>query len=147
MSDTPETPSELPPVTAAAPDAPPSKPRRTGPAKASSPPLGDSLKKEADTASEKVGEKVEDVFRAFEKGREDAIEAAAKVAPGLKRAAAKGAYMFCYYLAFGAVYSAELVMSAVPQDSPIRHGFTDGADAAKAAHAQHKQAGGLPQAA
>lgn len=143
MTDTPETPGP-----AAAPDAQPAKPKRPAGPKASAPPLGDSLHKDADeTVGEKVGEKVEDVFRAFEKGREDAIEAAAKVAPGLKRAAAKSAYMFCYYLAFGAVYSAELVMSAVPQDSPIRHGFSDGADAAKAAHAHHKRSGGLPQAA
>lgn len=146
MTDTPETPGP-----AAAPDAQPAKPKRAAAPKASATPLGDSLKNEAEpateTVSEKVGEKVEDVFRAFEKGREDAIEAAAKVAPGLKRAAAKSAYMFCYYLAFGAVYSAELVMSAVPQDSPIRHGFSDGADAAKAAHAHHKRSGGLPQAA
>lgn len=94
-----------------------------------------------------TGEKAEDVFRAFEKGRDDAIAAAAKAAPGIKRAAAKGAYMFCYYLAFGVVYSAELAMTVVPEDSPIRHGFSDGAEAAKATHAQHKSASGLAQAA
>ena len=104
---------------------------------------GEPLNKEAASS----GEKAEDVFRAFEKGRDDAIAAAAKAAPGIKRAAAKGAYMFCYYLAFGVVYSAELAMTVVPEDSPIRHGFSDGAEAAKATHAQHKSANGLAQAA
>ena len=131
-------------TSADAPEAPAAKPRRTEDApKAAADTTGDTLKKDAEPA----GEKVEDVFRAFEKGRDDAIEAAARVAPGLKRAAAKGAYMFCYYLAFGAVYSAELVMTAVPDDSPIRHGFSDGTEAAKSAHAQHKGANGLAQAA
>ncbi|PIB92762.1 hypothetical protein [Caulobacter sp. FWC2] len=136
--------------TAGAPDAQAAQaaaaeaPKASADAGASAGPGPEPLKKDAHPGAEKA----EDVFRAFEKGRDDAIEAAAKVAPGLKRAAAKGAYMFCYYLAFGAVYSAELVMTAVPENSPIRHGFSDGAEAAKAAHTQHKTAGGgLVQAA
>lgn len=112
------------------------------PPKAAAAPAGEPLHRDAAT-----GEKAEDVFRAFEKGRDDAVAAAARAAPGIKRAAAKGAYMFCYYLAFGVVYSAELAMTVVPEDSPIRHGFSDGAEAAKATHAQHKSASGLAQAA
>jgi|GEM_PF-5779371 len=141
MTKPPKDPSAQP---ADAADALAAKPSRAeGAPKASADAAGDTSHKTAEPA----GEKAEDVFRAFEKGRDDAIEAAARVAPGLKRAAAKGAYMFCYYLAFGAVYSAELVMTAVPDDSPIRHGFSDGAEAAKAAHTHHKSASGLAHAA
>lgn len=82
----------------------------------------------------------EDVFHAFRKGRADAIEAAERTLPAVKRSVSKGTYMLCYYLSFGAVYTSELAMAAVPQDSVIRHGFKDGAAAAREAYMQSKSA-------
>jgi hypothetical protein len=87
---------------------------------------------------ERAEQKAEDVFSAFRKGREDAIEAAERTLPAVKESVSKGTYMLCYYLSFGAVYTAELAMSFVPEDSVIRNGFKDGAAAAKEAHAHRK---------
>jgi hypothetical protein len=80
----------------------------------------------------------EDVLHAFRKGRADAIEAAERTLPAVKKSVSKGTYMLCYYVSFAAVYTGELAMSAVPQDSVIRHGLKDGAAAAKEAHAQRQ---------
>jgi hypothetical protein len=74
------------------------------------------------------------VFDAIRMGSVDAAAAAEKALPAVKQSISKGAYMLCYYLAFGAVYSAALAMEFVPQDSVIRHGFRDGAEAARTAH-------------
>jgi len=92
---------------------------------------------------EKSEQKAEDVFSAFRKGRTDAIEAAERTLPAVKESVSKGTYMLCYYLSFGAVYTAELAMSFVPEDSVIRNGFKDGAAAAKEAHA-HRTANQEP---
>jgi hypothetical protein len=81
---------------------------------------------------------VDDVLHAFRKGRDDAIDAAERTVPVVKRAVSKGTYMFCYYMAFGAVYAAELAMSAVPEDSAIRSGFKDGAAAAADSYAHQR---------
>jgi hypothetical protein len=81
---------------------------------------------------------VDDVLHAFRKGRDDAIDAAERTVPVVKRAVSKGTYMFCYYMAFGAVYAAELAMSAVPEDSVIRSGFKDGAAAATDSYAHQR---------
>lgn len=82
-----------------------------------------------------------DFVDAAKKGAHDAAKAAERTIPAVKQGISKGTYVFCYYLAFAAVYSACLAMEFVPEDSPIRHGFRDGADAANAAHkkAQHKE--------
>lgn len=81
---------------------------------------------------------VDDVMHAFRKGRDDAIEAAERTVPVVKRAVSKGTYVFCYYLAFGTVYAAELAMSVVPEDSVIRSGFKDGAAAASESYAHQR---------
>jgi len=83
----------------------------------------------------------EDVLHAFRKGRADAIAAAERTVPVVKRSVAKGLYVCCYYLAFGAVYSAELAMAALPEDSSIRQGFRDGAAAASDAYANRASMG------
>lgn len=90
------------------------------------------------TVTEATEHTTEDVFHAFSKGRADAVAAAKNTIPVIKKSVSKGTYMTCYYLAFAAVYSAELAMSAVPEDSPIRTGFKDGASAAKDAYVQRK---------
>jgi hypothetical protein len=90
------------------------------------------------TDAEVVEHTTEDVFHAFKKGRADAVEAARNTVPMIKKSVSKGTYMSCYYLAFAAVYTAELAMSAVPEDSPIRNGFKDGASAAKDVYVQRK---------
>jgi predicted NBD/HSP70 family sugar kinase len=87
---------------------------------------------------QKSEQKAQDVFSAFRKGQKDAIEAAERTLPAVKQSVSKGTYMLCYYLSFGAVYTAELAMGFVPEDSVIRNGFKDGAAAAQEAHAQRK---------
>ena len=80
----------------------------------------------------------DDVLHAFRKGRADAVRAAERTLPVVKKSVSKGTYMLCYYLSFGAVYTAELALSSVPEDSVIRHGFKDGANAAREAHVHRK---------
>jgi hypothetical protein len=98
---------------------------------------------EAEQATEDTAE---DVLHAFRKGRADAIAAAERTVPVVKRSVAKGIYVCCYYLAFGAVYSAELAMATLPEDSSIRLGFRDGAAAASDAYA-HRGSADEPLAA
>jgi hypothetical protein len=98
----------------------------------------ESAKQEGVEAAQAAEDTAEDVLHAFRKGRADAIEAAERTLPVVKRSVAKGVYIFCYYLAFGTVYTAEIVMAAVPDDSVIRHGFRDGAAAAKDAYAHRR---------
>ncbi|HEY3824361.1 MAG TPA: hypothetical protein VGL82_07365 [Bryobacteraceae bacterium] len=88
-----------------------------------------------ETAAEHTAD---DVLHAFRKGRADAVRAAERTLPVVKKSVSKGTYMLCYYLSFGAVYTAELAMASVPEDSVIRHGFKDGAKAAREAHAHRK---------
>jgi hypothetical protein len=78
---------------------------------------------------------------AIRRGSADARAAAERSVPVIKRSVAKSVYVCCYYLSFGAVYTGELAMEAVPADSPIRHGLADGARAAREArrHARHGQ--------
>jgi hypothetical protein len=97
-------------------------------------------------AKETAEHTAQDVLHAFRKGRDDAIDAVERTLPAVKRSMSKGVYVFCYYLSFGAVYTAELAMSVVPQDSAIRHGFRDGAAAAREAYTHHKSAQGAPVA-
>lgn len=93
-------------------------------------------------------ENTEDVLHAFRKGRADAALAAKRTIPAVKKSVSKGTYMFCYFLSFGAVYTAELAMSVVPEDSVIRDGFRDGAAAARELRARrHAPAQPEPTAA
>lgn len=85
-------------------------------------------------------ETADDVFGAFRQGQTDAVAAAERTLPVIKKSLAKGTYMFCYYLAFGAVYSAEVAMGLVPVDSVIRQGMRDGANAAKQTYSNRKSA-------
>lgn len=78
---------------------------------------------------------------AAKRGARDAAKAAENTIPAVKKGIAKGAYVGCYYAAFAAVYSACLAMELVPKDSPVRHGFRDGADAARLAFAARSRHG------
>ena len=89
-------------------------------------------------AEARAKEGFEDFVDAARKGARDAAEAAQNTMPAVKQGVAKGTYVCCYYLAFATVYSACLAMEFVPEDSPIRHGFRDGAEAATAAHEARK---------
>lgn len=73
---------------------------------------------------------------AFRRGSSDAYDAVEQTLPAVKRSIAKGIYLSCYYLAFGAVYGAKLAMEFVPEDSVIRDGFRHGAEAGDEAYAQ-----------
>lgn len=73
---------------------------------------------------------------AFRKGKEDAFAAVERTLPDVKRSIAKGVYLSCYYLAFGAVFGAKMAMELVPEDSVIRDGFRHGAQAANEAYAR-----------
>lgn len=80
---------------------------------------------------------------AIRRGSADARLAAERSVPVIKRSVAKGVYVFCYYLSFGAVYTGELAMEIVPADSPIRHGLADGANAAREARRRGRHSGVL----
>lgn len=71
---------------------------------------------------------------AFRKGSSDAADAVEQTLPAVKRSIAKGVYLSCYYLAFGAVYGAKMAMELVPENSVIRDGLRHGADAANEAY-------------
>lgn len=76
---------------------------------------------------------------AFRKGSSDAADAVEQSLPAVKRSIAKGVYLSCYYLAFGAVYGAKMVMELVPEDSVIRDGLRHGAEAANEAYARRDE--------
>lgn len=84
---------------------------------------------------------------AFRRGKADAQAAVDRSLPAIRYSIAKGIYVTCYYLAFGAVYSSKLVMELVPEDSMIREGFKSGAAAADEAyarrHSSHGEASGM----
>lgn len=65
------------------------------------------------------------------KGRKEA-----RTGPPLDPTVSKGIYTLCYYLAFGSVYASHLAMEFIPENSVIRHGLRDGAQAARAAWAR-----------
>jgi hypothetical protein len=88
------------------------------------------------TAQEVLSDISNTTKEAFRRGKADAYAAVEKTLPTVKRSIAKGVYMSCYYLAFGAVYSAKLAMELVPEDSVIRDGFRHGAQAAEEAYEQ-----------
>lgn len=75
---------------------------------------------------------------AIRQGRADAAEAAAKAVPVIRNTIAKGTYLSCYSVAYGAVYSAEILLGLLPDNSPIRNGFRDGAAAAREAVHQRR---------
>ena len=99
----------------------------------------------ADTAPAiSSGHTSEDIIGAFKKGGADATAAVERNLPVIKKSISKATYMFCYYLSFGAVYTAEMVMAALPDDSAIRNGFKDGASAGKKSFADSKAARDYP---
>ena len=57
----------------------------------------------------------------------------------------KGVYSLCYYLSFGAVYASILAMEVLPPDSIVRHGFRDGAEAARKARARAHDGDGIAE--
>jgi hypothetical protein len=78
---------------------------------------------------------LEDIAGSVRRGAADARVAAENTIPYVRSAVGTGVYWLCYGLSFGAVYTAELAMQVVPDDSPIRRGFEDGARDAHEARA------------
>lgn len=74
----------------------------------------------------------------FRRAKQDAADAAERTAPAIKRSLSKSAYTLAYCLAFGAVYSAEVVKELLPEDGVLRQGFHDGAEAARETRATHR---------
>jgi Flp pilus assembly protein CpaB len=74
---------------------------------------------------------------AFRRGSMDAKQAAEQAIPNAKNFMAKGVFVTSYYLAFGAVYSAEVIKDMLPSDSVVIDGFREGAKAAHEARARY----------
>jgi hypothetical protein len=74
----------------------------------------------------------------FRRAKQDAADAAERTAPAIKRSLSKSAYTLAYCLAFGAVYSAEVVKEMLPEDGVILQGFRDGAGAARETRSAHR---------
>src|ERR1044071_618238 len=73
----------------------------------------------------------------FRRARRDAAAAAEKTVAVIRQSVSKGTYMLFYWLSFGTVYAAEVVLEFLPEDGVIRQGLRDGADAAREARAEH----------
>jgi hypothetical protein len=94
----------------------------------------------AETASQVLSDLAASAAEGFRQATQDASEAAERTAPAIKRSVSKGAYTVAYFLSFGVVYSAEVVVELLPEDGVIRQGLRDGAAAARAKRASDRSA-------
>jgi hypothetical protein len=81
-----------------------------------------------------------DIASGVQRGADDARSAAEQTLPLLRYALGMGTYWASYGLSFGVIYTGELAMQVVPEESSMRRGFADGARDAHARRAARKVA-------
>ena len=97
----------------------------------------DDRKSAADRVLSDIADLANDTASAFGKGSTDAKAAAEHALPHAKHLVAKSAFVASYYIAFGAVYSAEVIKDLFPVDSVVIDGFREGAKAAHEARVRY----------
>lgn len=81
-----------------------------------------------------LGEALETAAERFEEGSSQARESAKKAAGTVKRAFGVGVYNTAYWVSYGAVFSSVFLTELLPENSTLRRGLEEGADAALEAH-------------
>ena len=76
---------------------------------------------------------------AINQGKADAIKAAERTVPVVKKIAAQGTYTFFYHFAYAAVFAVAVAVDLLPENGVIRNGIRDGAEAGRQA-SDHRRA-------
>ena len=77
-----------------------------------------------------VADALDTAVKATKEGAEKARETANEAIPAAGEFLSQAAYKTCYGISFGVVFSAMLIVRAIPKNNAAVHGFIDGAHAA-----------------
>jgi hypothetical protein len=90
--------------------------------------------------AEAVEETTTTVIDALRRGAAAGAEAAADIWPAVGRVWSRTLYGTCYYAAYGVTFGALAAASLVPEGSLLEKGFHEGAEAAREAFHERKEA-------